>query len=95
MYIFIVVQSVNPVQPFAIPWTAICQASLPFSISQSLLKFTPIESVMLFNHLILCGPLFPLPSVFPSIRVFSNESALLSHQVVKMCVLQLQHQSIQ
>ena len=75
MYIFIV-QSVSPVQLFANPWSATCQASPSFSISQSLLKFMSIESVMLFNHLILCGPLFPLPSVFPSIRVFSNESAL-------------------
>ena len=75
MYMFIV-QLVSPVQLFANPWSATYQSSLSFSISQSLLKFMPIESVMLFNHLILCGPLFPLPSVFPSIRVFSNESAL-------------------
>ena len=75
MYMF-VVQLVSPVQLFANPWSATYQSSLSFSISQSLLKFMPIESVMLFNHLILCGPLFPLPSVFPSIRVFSNESAL-------------------
>ena len=71
-----IVQLVSPVQLFANPWSATYQSSLSFSISQSLLKFMPIESVMLFNHLILCGPLFPLPSVFPSIRVFSNESAL-------------------
>ena len=59
----------------AIPWTAACQASLSFIISQSLLKVMSIESVMPSNHLILCHPLL-LPSVFPSIRFFSNESAL-------------------
>ena len=60
---------------FVIPWTAPCQASLPFTGSWSLLKFMSIE-LMLSNHLILCLPLFLLPSVFPSIRVFSNESVL-------------------
>ena len=54
------------------PWTAALQASLPFTISQSLLKLMSIESMMPSNHLILCCPLL-LPSVFPSIRVFSNE----------------------
>ena len=58
------------------PWTAACQASLSFTISQTLLKFMSIESVMPSNHLILCNPLFLLPSIFPSIRVFSNESVL-------------------
>ena len=57
-------------------WTAAHQASLSFTISQSLLKFMCIESVMPSNHLILCLPLLLLSSVFPSIRVFSNESAL-------------------
>ena len=58
------------------PWTAVGQASLSFSISQSLLRFMSIELVMLSNHLILCWPLLLLPSVFPSIRVFSSELAL-------------------
>ena len=58
------------------PWTAAHQASLSFTISQSLLKFIFIESVMLSNHLILCHPLLLLPSIFLIIRVFSNESAL-------------------
>ena len=58
------------------PWTAACQVSLSFTISWSLLKLMPIESVMPSNHLILCCPLFLLPSIFPSIRAFSNESAL-------------------
>ena len=58
------------------PWTAARQASLSFTISRSLLKLMPIESVMPTNHLILCHLLLLLPSVFPSIRVFSNESAL-------------------
>ena len=58
------------------PMTAACQAPLSFTISQSLLRFMSLESVMLSNHLILCCPLLLLPSVFPSIRVFSKESAL-------------------
>ena len=57
------------------PWTAACQASLYFTISQSLLKLMSIELMMSSNHLILCRPLFFLPSIFPSIRVFSSESA--------------------
>ena len=58
------------------PWTAACQASLSFTISWSLLKLMSIESVMPSNRLILCCPLLLLPSIFPSIRVFSSESAL-------------------
>ena len=58
------------------PWTAVCQASLSILNSQSLLKPMFIESVMPSNHLILCRPLLLPPSIFPSIRVFSNESAL-------------------
>ena len=58
------------------PWTAACQDSLSFTNSQSLRKLTSIESVMPSNHLILCRPLLLLPSVFLSIRVFSNESCL-------------------
>ena len=58
------------------PWTVACQASLPFTISRSLLKLTSIELVMPSNYLIFCLPLLLLPAVFPSIRVFSNESAL-------------------
>ena len=58
------------------PWTKACQASLLFTVSGSLLKFMSIESVMLSNHLILCCPLLFLPSIFPSIRVFSNELVL-------------------
>jgi len=57
-------------------WTAACQASLSFTISQSLLKLMSIESVMPSNHLILCHLLLLLPSIFPSIRVFSSESSL-------------------
>ena len=59
-----------------IPWTAAHQASLSFTISQSLLRFMSIESVMLSNHFILCHPLLLLPSIFPSMRVFSNELAV-------------------
>ena len=61
---------------FASPWTAARQASLSITSSWSLLKVMSIESVIPSNHLILCGPLLLLPSVFPSIRVFSNESVL-------------------
>ena len=61
------------------PWTAVCLASLCFTISLSLLKLTPIELVMPSNHLILCRP-FLLPSIFPSIRVFSSEVALCIRQ---------------
>ena len=56
------------------PWTAACQVSLSITSSQSLLKLMSIESVMPCNHLILCYPLVLLPSIFPSMRVFSNES---------------------
>ena len=72
----VAVQSLIRVQLFVTPWTAACQASLSFTISRSLLKLMSIESVMPSNHLILCHPLLLLPSIFPSIRVFSNESAL-------------------
>ena len=71
----VVVQSLSRVQLFEIPWTAAHQAHLSFTISQNVLKFTSIESVMPSNHLILCCPLLLLPSIFPRNRVFSNESA--------------------
>ena len=70
------VQSLSRVRLFVTPWTAACQASLSITNSQSLPKLMSIESVMPSNHLILCHPLLLLPSIFPSIRVFSNESAL-------------------
>ena len=71
-----VVQSLSHVQLFVTPWMAACQASLSFTISWSLLKFMCIEPVMPSNHLILCHPLLFLPSIFPSIRVFTYESVL-------------------
>jgi len=70
------VQSLSCVQLFATLWTAVRQASLSITNSWSLPKLMSIESVMPSNHLILCHPLLLLPSIFPSIRVFSNESAL-------------------
>ena len=70
------VQSLSRVQLFATPWTTACQPSLSITNSQSLLKLVSIESVMPSNHLILCRPLLLLPSMFPSIRVLSNESVL-------------------
>ena len=70
------VQALSRVRLFATPWTAAHQASLSITSSRSLLKLMSIESVMPSSHLILCRPLLLLPSIFPSIRVFSNESAL-------------------
>ena len=69
----VVFQSLSRVRLFATPWTAAHQASLSFTVSQSLLKLLSSESVMPSNHLILCRPLLLPPSVFPSIRIFSNE----------------------
>ena len=69
-------QSPSHVLLFMTPWTAACQDSLSITNSRSLLKLMSIELLMPYNHLILCRPLLLLPSVFPSIRVFSNESVL-------------------
>ena len=79
--IVVAVQLLCGVQLFATPWaiahSSQCgEAPLSFTISQSLLKFTSIELVTLYNHFVLCHRLLLLPSIFPSIRVFSNESAL-------------------
>ena len=76
LWSFTSVQSLSCVRLFATPWTAAHQASLSITNSRSAPKPMSIVSVMPFNHLILCCPLLPLPSVFPSIRMFSNESAL-------------------
>ena len=70
------VQSLSRIWLFATPWTAACQASRSITNSQSLPKLMSIESVMPSNHLILCRPLLLPPSIFPSIRVFSNEAVL-------------------
>ena len=75
-------------------WTVACQASLSITNSRSLLNLMSIESVMPSNHLILCRPLLLLPSIFPSIRVFSNES-VLHIRLPKYWEFQLQHQSFQ
>ena len=74
--VVVVVQSLSCVWLFATPWTAAHQASLSFTISRSLLKFMSIESIMPSNPLIVCHSLLFLPSIFPSISVFSNELAL-------------------
>ena len=76
LFQFSSVQSLNRVRLFATPWITACQASLSITNSWSLLKLMSIESVMSSNRLILCRPLLLLLSIFPSIRVFSNESAL-------------------
>ena len=70
------VQSLSHVRLFVTPWIAAHQASLSITNTQSLLKLMSMESVMPSNHLILCCPLPLLPSIFPSIRIFSNESIL-------------------
>ena len=72
----LVIQLLSRIRLFATLWTAACQASLSINNSRSLLKLTSIESVMPSKHLILCCPLLFLPSIFPSIRVFSDDSAL-------------------
>ena len=72
----VVVQFLSHVRFFVTPWTAASQTPLSFTISWRLLRFMSIELVMLSNHLILCFPLLFLPSIFPSIRVFSSELAL-------------------
>ena len=74
MYIAVVVQSLSPVWLLVNPWTATRQTSLSFTISWSLVKLLSIESVMPSNYFILCCPLLLLPSIIPSIRVFSNET---------------------
>ena len=76
MYIFSSVQLLSRVRLYATPWAAVCQASLSITNSWSLLKLMSIGLVMPSNHLIFCRPLLLLPSIFPSIRVFSNESVL-------------------
>ena len=80
------VQSLSRVRLFATPWTTARQASLSITNCQSSLKLMSIESVMPPNHLILCHPLLLPPSIFPSIRVFSNQSFQVSslHQVAKV-----------
>ena len=75
-FVLVPVQSVSYVQLFVTPWTAAHQVCLSITNSRSLLKLMSIESVMPSNHLILCHPLLLPPSIFPSIRVFSNESVL-------------------
>ena len=74
--LFSSVQSLSHVQLFVTPWTVAHKATLSITNSQSLLNLMAIESVMPSNHLILCRPLLLLPSIFPSIRIFSNESVL-------------------
>ena len=88
------VQSLSRVWLFVSPWTAACQASLSITKSQSPLKPMSIESMMPSNHFLLSCPLLLLPSIFPSIKVFSNESAL-HIKVAKVLEFQLQHQSFQ
>ena len=94
LWVQFAVQPLSRVPLFATPWTVAHQASLSFCISWSLLKLMPIELVMPSNHLILCHILLLLPSIFPSIRVFSNESALRIRWP-KYLSFSFQHQSFQ
>ena len=91
---FSLVQSLSHVQLFVTAWTAAHQASLSMANSRSLFQLMSIESVIPSNHLILCRPLLILPSIFPNVRVFSNESALCIRWL-KYWSFQLQHQSFQ
>ena len=88
------VQSLSHVWLFVTPWTAAHQASLSITNSQSLLKLMSMKLVIPSNHLILCYPLLLLPLIFPSSRVFSNES-VLHIRWPKVSEFQLQHQSFQ
>ena len=90
----VVVQSFSTVKLFETPMDCSMQGTLSFTIFWSLLKLISIESVIPSNHLILCHPLFLLPSIFPSSRVFL-QWANSSHQVAEVLGLQLQHQSFQ
>ena len=93
---FFVVQLLNHVWHFATPWTAACQASLSFTMSQSLLKLVSTESMMPSNYLILCHPLLLCPQSFPASGPFPlHKIDSLHHQVAKVLELQLQHQSFQ
>ena len=94
MRFVVVVQSLNHSQLFANPWTTVLQTSLSFTISQILVKLISIELVMPSNHLILCHPLLLLSSLFPRIRIFSNELTL-GIRWPNCWELQLQHQSFQ
>ena len=76
LFLVIVIHSLTCAQFFVTPWTAACQVSLPFTNSQNLLKLMSTELMMPSNHFTLCCPILLLPRIFPSIRVFSNESAL-------------------
>ena len=76
LHSLVIVQSLSHVKLFVTPWTAACQASVSFTVSKNLFKLMSIESLMTSSHLSLCCPLLLLPSIFPSIRVFSNELSL-------------------
>ena len=91
IFVVVIVQLLHLIQLCVTPGTAVHQASLSFTIVWSWLKFMSFEPVILSNHLILCCPLLLLPSIFPSVKVFSKVGSL--QQVAK--VLELQHQSFQ
>ena len=94
--IIVFVKSLSHVQLFTTSLTVACQAALSSTVSQSLPRFVSVESVILSNHLSLCHLLLFLPSIFPSIRVFSNELAFGSlHHVAKVLKFQLQQHSFQ
>ena len=91
VFVIVVIKSQSTVQLFVTPWTIAHQALLSSTISQSLLKFTSTELVMLSNRFILCCSRLLLPPLFPSVRIFSNELVLHNTLVAKVLELQLQH----
>ena len=91
----VAVQSLSCVQLLVIPWTTAHQASLSITNSRSLFKLMSIKSVMPSNHLILCHPLLLLPSIFPSIRVFSNDLALYSQSIAASALVSVFPMNIQ
>ena len=97
LVLFSSVQSLSHVGLFVTPWTATHQASLSITNSRSLLKLMSITSVISSNHIIFCCPLLLLPSIFPSIDVFSNESVLHNRypKLLKLLELQFHHPSFQ
>ena len=93
-WLLLVVQSLSPIQLFAIPWTAAHWSSQSFTISWSLFKLMSVEAVMPSEHLILCRPLLLLRLIFPSFRVFSNESALCQNIGASASVLAMSIQDL-
>ena len=89
--LFSSVQSLSHVQLFATPWTTACQASLSITNPRSLFKLMSIKSVMPSNHLILCHPFLLLPSIFPGIRVVSNDTEMPLNETLRLPEVSFHH----